>query len=442
MSKKKTENVEKHINAKEEQAVDLTENLATEVVQETAQEAAEAEVQAEVENVAKTEPEAKIEKKTEKKGAGSALALLALLVALGIGGAGYLVGSQKFAQYDQAIKNLSGKIDAVQTAAPAAEVVTTSVDIPSFEAEKAQLNELSQQHQSLLTQLKDLEQKVSLGATEISALQQDVLKLSNVSGNDNSAWLLSDAQFLLNNALKKLSIDSDVKTAQKLLQESDSVLAKLSGVNVEPVRKALQADLSTLANLNEVDQNELTGEIAKLIGLLEDFPAVVNESSAEESASNEVSDSLDEWQQNLEKSASSFLDHFIRVSDRSKANEKAFIAPNQEIYLRQNIRLNLQIAMLAVSRQQNELYRQSLDKVASWVRSYFDVNHDSVKTFLKGLDELSEKSVYIDAPESLESLEKLKELLNAPHKSLDAKDVPVEAPKAEENAPSAEKAAE
>ncbi|MBD4685618.1 HemX protein, partial [Xanthomonas citri pv. citri] len=68
--------------------------------------------------------------------------------------------------------------------------------------------------------------------------------------------------------------------------------------------------------------------------------------------SGEVSDSIEDWQKNIEKSASSFLDHFIRVSDRNKADEKAFVAPNQEVYLRENIRLRLQIAILAIPRQQ------------------------------------------------------------------------------------------
>lgn len=115
---------------------------------------------------------------------------------------------------------------------------------------------------------------------------------------------------------------------------------------------------------------------------------------------------------NIEKSASSFLDHFIRVSDRNKADEKAFVAPNQEVYLRENIRLRLQIAILAIPRQQNELYKQSLDAVGTWIRSYFETQNESVKSFLKELDDLSEQSIYIDAPDRLKSIELLEHLLN------------------------------
>ena len=38
---------------------------------------------------------------------------------------------------------------------------------------------------------------------------------------------------------------------------------------------------------------------------------------------------------------------------------------------------------MAVPRQQNELYKQSLEAVASWIRSYFDTNAEVTQSFLK-----------------------------------------------------------
>ena len=87
-----------------------------------------------------------------------------------------------------------------------------------------------------------------------------------------------------------------------------------------------------------------------------------------------LSDSLSDWAENAEKSATSFLNHFIRISPKHGADRKELLAPNQDIYLRENIRLCLQLAIMAVPRQQNELYKQSLEAVASWIRSYFDTN--------------------------------------------------------------------
>ena len=140
-----------------------------------------------------------------------------------------------------------------------------------------------------------------------------------------------------------------------------------------------------------------------------------------------------------EKSATSFLNHFIRISPKQSADKKELLAPNQDIYLRENIRLRLQLAIMAVPRQQDELYKQSLDAVASWVRSYFDTNAEVTQNFLKSVDELADSSIYVDVPGQLQSLTLLDKYLNrAP---LDVQKVEIEADKAIETMPKAEGAA-
>lgn len=350
--------------------------------------------------------------KTEKKSGGTAVALLALLVALGVGGAGYFFGTQKLGEVESkiaALKNIASQSSEGQTA----------IEMPNFDAEKAQINELISLNQKSAERIARLEQEqqnyvsqISGYTAQINNLQLEIQKLS-AAGNDNSAWLLSDANSLLQNALRKLVLDSDVETAKKLLEDADSVLSKVADPHTATVRQAIKADLSALNNVNEVDQNGLMLALTNLANRLDDLPLLENSETADEGlATGEVSDSIDDWQQNLEKSANSFLDKFIRVSNRSKADEKAFVAPNQEVYLRENIRLRLQIASLAVSRQQNELYKQSLSTVSSWIRSYFDSENDNVKGFLKSLEELREHSVYVDAPRSLQSLAMLGQMLN------------------------------
>ena len=141
----------------------------------------------------------------------------------------------------------------------------------------------------------------------------------------------------------------------------------------------------------------------------------------------------------MEKSATSFLNHFIRISPKQTADKKELLAPNQDIYLRENIRLRLQLAIMAVPRQQDELYKQSLDAVASWVRSYFDTNAEVTQNFLKSVDELADSSIYVDVPGQLQSLTLLDKYLNrAP---LDVQKVEIEADKAIETMPKAEGAA-
>ncbi|QNS14297.1 uroporphyrinogen-III C-methyltransferase [Mannheimia bovis] len=343
------------------------------------------------------------EKVIVQKSGGKGLALLALLVALAVGGAGHFMANKKFNEVEAQIQALSSKAN---QQAPA----QTAVEMPNFDSEKAQIAELSTNYQKALDRIKELENAQSGYTQQISGLQLQLQKLSNTSGSDKTFWLLSEADFLLNNAARKVVLDNDINTAKNLLLEADQVLTQVpSATNV---REAIKADLNTLTSLNNIDQNALMQRVANLTNRLDDLPILESEQSQAAIAEGQVSDSIADWEKNLEKSASSFLDHFIRVSKRNVADEKAFVAPNQEIYLRENIRLRLQVAILAIPRQQSEFYKKSLQTVGSWVRSYFDTSNENVQNFLKEVDDLAEQTIYVDAPDSLESLKVLSQQIN------------------------------
>lgn len=352
-----------------------------------------------------------LETEKKQKSGGSGMAVLALLIALGVGGAGYFFGQQKFASVEEQLTKAQQQIQQLSQQAINAPG-QTAIEIPNFDAEKAQIAKLVGEHQQTLELIRYLEREQANDAKQINGLQTQLQKLGSAPQAEPTAFLLSDADFLLTNALRKVVIDNDIETAKSLLVEADSVLSQVNEPNIAAMREAIKADLNTLATLNKVDQNNIMQRLAQLANLVDDMPMLDHEQQLAVQESNEVSDSLADWQKNIEKSADSFLSHFIRVSDKKQAQDKAFIAPNQEIYLRENIRLRLQIAILTVPRQQNELYKQSLEAVSSWVRSYFDVQNENVKLFLKEVDDLIEQSIYIDAPNHLQSPTLLKQRLN------------------------------
>ncbi|QLB40388.1 uroporphyrinogen-III C-methyltransferase [Mannheimia pernigra] len=354
----------------------------------------------------------------QQKSGGKGLALLALLVALAVGGAGHFMANKKFGEVEAQMQALSDKVNQQALAKP-------SVELPNFENEKAEIAELSMSYQKALDRIKELENAQSDYAQLVNGLQLQVEKLNKASSSDKSFWLLSEAEFLLNNAVRKVVLDNDIETAKNLLLEADQVLAQVS--DATNIREAIKADLNTLTNINNIDQNALMQRVANLTNRLDDLPILESEQSQAAVAEGEVTDSIADWQKNLERSATSFLDHFIRVSSkRNVADEKAFVAPNQEIYLRENIRLRLQIAILAIPRQQSEFYKKSLQTVGVWVRSYFDTSNDNVQNFLKEIDDLAEQTIYVDVPDSLQSLKVLSQQINKAPQQIDKVEIKAE----------------
>lgn len=360
------------------------------------------------------------------KKTGTALSLLAILIALGVGGAGYYFGQQQVAEIQQ-------KLTALESQSGVA--VSASVSDNS-----GQVTQLEQGLKTAQDKVEQLEQLVAGKTSEIAALQAQVKQVSQLAGAQQpSDWLFSEADFLLNNALRKLVLDNDVDTAISLLKLADETLVKVNNSQANAIRTAINQDLKQLLSLSSVDQNAVMQKLSQLANTVDELQALNVNFDETPEKSGKLSDDIADWQQNVEKSATSFLNHFIRISSKQTADKKELLAPNQDIYLRENIRLRLQLAIMAVPRQQDELYKQSLDAVASWVRSYFDTSAEVTQNFLKSVDELADSSIYVDVPEQLQSLTLIDKYLNrAP---LDVQKVEIEADKAIETMPKAEGAA-
>ena len=372
--------------------------------------------------VAKTETMQPVTQTIVKK-TGTALSLLAILIALGVGGAGYYFGQQQVAEIQQKLTALESQ-SGVAVSAPVSD-------------NSGQVTQLEQGLKTAQDKVEQLEQLVAGKTSEIATLQAQVKQVSQLAGAQQpSDWLFSEADFLLNNALRKLVLDNDVDTAVSLLKLADETLVKVNNSQANAIRTAINQDLKQLLSLSSVDQNAVMQKLSQLANTVDELQALnVNFDEAPEK-SGKLSDDIADWQQNVEKSATSFLNHFIRISPKQTADKKELLAPNQDIYLRENIRLRLQLAIMAVPRQQDELYKQSLDAVASWVRSYFDTNAEVTQNFLKSVDELADSSIYVDVPGQLQSLTLLDKYLNrAP---LDVQKVEIEADKAIETMPKAE----
>ena len=346
---------------------------------------------------------------------GTGLSLLALLVALGLGGAGYYFGQQKTDEIQQKLTILEAKI------AQYSSVVTGDTT-------NTQVTQLEKAVSETQEKLNRFEQTVLSKEQEFATLRQQLAQVSQLAiAQQPNDWLFSEADFLLNNALRKLVLDNDVDTGVSLLKLADETLAKVNNSEAMEIRSAINQDLKQLLSVESIDQNAVMQRLSQLANSVDELP-VLNVNFGDEPNSDKLSDSLADWQSNAEKSAISFLNHFIRITPKQGADRKELLAPNQDIYLRENIRLRLQLAIMAVPRQQNDLYKQSLEAVATWVRSYFDTSAEVTQSFLKSLDELAELSVYVDVPSQLQSLNLLDKYLN--RTPADVQKIEIEAEKA------------
>ncbi|PNK62649.1 uroporphyrinogen-III C-methyltransferase [Pantoea sp. FDAARGOS_194] len=332
---------------------------------------------------ADTSPSSRPQLPRDKKSGGMVLGAVAIVIALATGAGLYLNGKHQAELQAQANQSLSDKLNALQQQAG---------------SDKQQL---TQQLSSAQSALNDARTQQAATAKELEALRE---KVATISSNDVNAWLVSQADYLVKLAGRKLWSDQDVTTAAALLKSADASLADMNDPSVTSVRRALTQDISTLSSIDQIDYDGIILKLNQLSNGVDNLRLADNDSddAPMDSDSGELTSSLREWRQNLVKSWHNFMDDFITIRRRDNTAQP-LLAPNQDVYLRENIRSRLLIAAQAVPRHQDEIYKQSIDTVSSWVRAWYDTNDPATKAFLAQLDELSQQSINMNLPDNLES---------------------------------------
>ena len=246
-------------------------------------------------------------------------------------------------------------------------------------------------------------------AKQLDEVQQ---KVATISGSDAKTWQLAQADFLVKLAGRKLWSDQDVTTAAALLKSADASLAEMNDPSLIDIRRAITEDVGTLSAVAQIDFDGIILKVNQLSNQVDDLRLADNNRDERpmDEDDGELSSSLSEWRQNLTKSWHNFMADFITVRRRDSSAEP-LLAPNQDVYLRENIRSRLLVAAQAIPRHQNEVYKQSLETVSTWVRAYFDTTDPATKAFLEELDNLSQQSISMDVPGQLKSQPMLEKLM-------------------------------
>ncbi len=339
-----------------------------------------------VEKRQQPEPEGRREKRT-----GPILGAIAIALAIAVSAGLYYQGHQQAKLQDAANSALQEQLAELKQ-----NQLHEKQQVKSFLQQQTKaLGATDRQQASVIRQLNELQEKVTI-----------------ISGSDAKTWLLAQADFLVKMAGRKLWSDQDVTAAAVLLKSADASLADMNDPSLIDVRRALTEDIGTLSAISQVDFDGIILKLNQLSNQVDNLRLADNntDDSPMDADSDELSSSLSEWRQNLNKSWHSFMSDFITIRRRDSTAEP-LLAPNQDIYLRENIRSRLLVAAQAVPRHQNEVYKQSLESVSTWVRAYFDVNDQSTKAFLDELEALSQQSILMDVPDQLKSPPMLEKLM-------------------------------
>ena len=306
-----------------------------------------------------------------KQGGGKALGIGALvlsLIALGASGLLFVQGQNSFNNLDTKVSN---KIDQAKIG---------EVDAVAA-MKKNQADQLELQNKLQLLQ-KD-NQRLNNQLTQVDQAYQQLVK-------SRHQWLVDEIEFSLNVATQQLLLTGNKEATIKSLKSIESRLNQFDKPELVPLKQAISTDLIALSqgasNVNitstAVMISSLEGRVDGLKTLLE---GVLTKPDAPDAASNpNVS-----WWQNVWNGIKDSFKGLVEV--RKLDNKDAMlISPEQSEYLKENIRLHLVSARIALMQQQSELYKSELQAVDTAMRRYYDTNDKLTKDWLADLAQVQQ----------------------------------------------------
>lgn len=240
-----------------------------------------------------------------------------------------------------------------------------------------------------------------------SKLSVQEQRLAQMSTNHRAQYLLSEAQFLLRQANQRLQLERSPSNALVLFQMSDEILARAATELGNPsgllsTRKQLAADMNTLQKLDSVDYTGLYFALEAVVHQINTLALAVppREFVTEDYEPAVIRRDPDSLWSKITVGWRNFtrqLKSYVRVR-RLEEPVEPLLAPDQELRVRENLKLKLQVAQLAVMRADTDLYQKNLQLVNEWMLEYFPIS-DARNDLMEEIQRLAEKTIDAELPE-------------------------------------------
>ncbi len=247
--------------------------------------------------------------------------------------------------------------------------------------------------------MRDATAKVALLEARLNeiAVQRDQLEdLIQSVARSRDENLVSDIESALRAAMQQAALTGSAEPLVATLKQSDDRLARANQVRLEPVRRAIARDLVRIKGASVADVASLSVKVDEVVRMIDELPllavaeprrdssgaanrrtspaAAVSAAAAASSA-----EGVDEWiSRGWNRAVRYFADNvwteirsLVRIT-RIEQPEAMLVAPDQTFFLRENLKLRLLNARLALLARQFDAAQSDLRWSEGAIERYFD----------------------------------------------------------------------
>lgn len=250
---------------------------------------------------------------------------------------------------------------------------------------------------------------------ELQTQAQAVTDLKQSVHNGKDDLVIAEAEFLVKMANNNLQFENNIDLAIRLLDQADQDIAKLNDPRLYTIREAFSADLAGLHRAPQVDVPGVYLKLSALSDQLATLPVISQfknpQTQAEPPA---VDDQTLPWWRRAMHSTWRALGQVVVV--RHKQVDVPFVAPDQQVFLYENLRSEVEKAEWGLLHRQNDIYQSSLQHVADWIKKYAVPDAPATQQLLTAVTQLQQIDVRPPSISVMNSLQALQNYFNTSEK--------------------------
>lgn len=217
--------------------------------------------------------------------------------------------------------------------------------------------------------------------------------------------LLADVEQTLLVANQQLQVAGNVKSALIALQAADTRLARPDRPQLAGLRKVIARDIERLKLAPYVDVIGMSARIDNLISLTDSLPLAMElRPSATAAANKAAADSGgNAWTRFTRELWRDFKD-LVRIQNMDNP-DVVLLTPSQTYFLRENLKLRLLGARLALLAHDEKSFKADLKAAREWLARYYDARDKAVANAAAAVRQLHDSQISIELPDISASLD-------------------------------------
>lgn len=293
-------------------------------------------------------------------------ALVLSLLALGASGLIFVQGQNLLKTYDLSMTQKLNAAGVGQT--ENARLLQNSIhEQDAIKADVARLQGQITQNQTLIAQT--------------NLAYQEVLKT-------RSQWVVNETEYTLNTAAQQLLLTGNVNAATAALTNVQNRLNEFDRPELLPLKQAVAADLNNLRNMPSVDVPSAALQLDALEAGINNLPLLADTvMKPNQPIQATALPANAPWYQRTWQGIKDSFRGLVEV--RHLDNKDAILlSPDQAWYVRENLRLRILDARVALMQNQAEIYKTDLDTLDSTIKKYYDTNAPATVAWVDKLQQL------------------------------------------------------